>query len=41
MVTGIYKKGSKSSPENYYLVSLTSVACKIMEHMVLSHMAKQ
>ena len=40
MVTGIYKKGSKSSPENYRPVSLTSVACKIMEHIILSHMAK-
>jgi hypothetical protein len=40
MVTGIYKKGSKSSPENYRPVSLTCITCKIMEHIVLSHTAK-
>lgn len=40
MVTGIYKKGSKSSPENYRPISLTCITCKIMEHIVLSHTAK-
>ena len=40
LVTGIYKKGSKSAPENYRPVSLTSISCKIMEHIVLSHTAK-
>jgi hypothetical protein len=40
LVTGIFKKGKKSSPENYRPVSLTCIACKIMEHIVLSHMAK-
>ena len=40
LVTAIYKKGSKSSPENYRPVSLTCIACKIMEHIVLSHISK-
>jgi hypothetical protein len=39
-VTGIYKKGTKSNPENYRPVSLTCISCKIMEHIVLSHMSK-
>ena len=39
-VTGIYKKGLKSSPENYRPVSLTCISCKLMEHIVLSHMSK-
>ena len=40
LVTSIYKKGSKSTPENYRPVSLTCICCKIMEHIVLSHTAK-
>ena len=33
-VTPIFKKGSKSSPENYRPVSLTSVCCKMLEAMI-------
>ena len=34
VVTAIFKKGDKSSPNNYRPVSLTSVVCKIMESLV-------
>jgi len=30
----IYKKSSKRSPSNYRPVSLTSVACKVVEKMI-------
>ena len=33
-VTPIYKKGSRSDPLNYRPISLTSVACKVMEKLV-------
>ncbi len=33
-VTPIYKKRAKSSPGNYWPVSLTAVCCKIMESVV-------
>ena len=33
-VTPIYKKGARNLPENYRPISLTSVACKLMEKMV-------
>ena len=40
IVTPIYKKGPKSDPVNYRPISLTCLCCKILEHVVLSHMAK-
>ena len=40
LVTGIFRKGSKSGPANYRPVSLTCLCCKIMEHTILSHIAK-
>lgn len=33
-VTPIFKKGNKLSPENYRPISLTSVACKLMESVI-------
>lgn len=35
-----HKKDSKSNPANYRPVSLTSLCCKVMEHIILSHIAK-
>ena len=35
-VIPIYKKGSKSDPRNYRPVSLTSIVCKTMEHILSS-----
>ena len=34
LVTPIYKKGDKHNPANYRPVSLTSVCCKVLEHIV-------
>jgi hypothetical protein len=36
-VTAIYKKGDRSTPSNYRPVSLTCVPCKLMEHIIYSH----
>ena len=36
-VTTLFKKGDKSQPVNYHPVSLTSVPCKIMEHVIFKH----
>ena len=33
----IFKKGNRNLPVNYRSVSLTSVPCKIMEHIICSH----
>ena len=35
-VTPVYKKGQKYQAENYRLISLTSVCCKIMDHVIAS-----
>ena len=40
LVTAIYKKGDKTNPGNYRPISLTCIICKVMEHVVLSHLAK-
>ena len=40
LVTAIRKKDSKSNPTNYRPISLTSLCCKAMEHIILSHIAK-
>ena len=39
-ISSIFKKGDKHLPENYRLVSLTSVASKILEHIICRHMVK-
>ena len=39
-VTPIYKKGSKSDPNNYRPVSLTSTCCKLMETIVRDDIMK-
>ena len=35
-VTPIYKKGCRSDPANYRPISLTSVCCKLLEHVIVS-----
>ena len=39
-ITPIYKKDDKRDPENYRLVSLTSILCKIMESIIKDHLLK-
>ena len=36
-VTPIFKKGDKHAPQNYRPVSLTSICCKFMEHIICKH----
>ena len=33
----VFKKGARCIPENYRLVSLTCVSCKILEHTICKH----
>ena len=40
LVTPVFKKGDKSKPENYRPVSLTSICCKITEHIFVSQTMK-
>ena len=37
-ITPIFKKGDKHLAENYRPVSLTSVSCKLLEHIICRHM---
>ena len=39
-VAAIFKKGARSSAANYRPVSLTSVVCKVLEHIIHSHVMK-
>ena len=36
LVTPVFKKGKRSGPENYRPISLTSICCKINEHIIVS-----
>ena len=40
LVSPIFKKGVKADPANYRPISLTCLCCNVLEHIVLSHMAK-
>ena len=33
-ITPVFKKGDKSNPSNYHPISLTSLCCKLMEHIL-------
>ena len=39
-ITPIYKKGDKTSAENYRPVSLTSISCKLLEHVICTNIMK-
>lgn len=39
-VSPIFKKGNRSDPSNYRPVSLTSIPCKLLEHIIHSNMMK-
>ena len=39
-ISSIFKKGDKHLPENYRSVSLTSVPCKLLEHIICRHLMK-
>ena len=39
-ITPLFKKGSRNKPENYRLVSLTSVVCKLLETLNRDHMVE-
>ena len=40
LVTPVHKKAEKTNPANYRPISLTCICCKVMEHIVLSHINK-
>jgi len=39
-VTPVHKKGAKNEPSNYHPISLTSIPCKMLEHIVLHYLNK-
>jgi hypothetical protein len=39
-ISSIFKKGDKHLPETYRPVSLTSVPCKLLEHIICRHLMK-
>ena len=39
-ISPIYKKGATTDPANYRPISLTSVCCKLLEHIIDSHLMK-
>ena len=36
-ITPVFKKGDRSIPANYRPISLTSVLCKVTEHIIFHH----
>ena len=36
-ITPVYKKGNRNIPGNYRPISLTSIPCKVMEHIIFHH----
>ena len=40
IITALFKKGDKSDPGNYRPVSLTCIACKILESIIYDHIVK-
>jgi hypothetical protein len=38
-ITPVFKKGNKSDPTNYRPISLTSILCKMFEHIITSKLA--
>lgn len=36
-VTPVFKKGDRTRPDNYRPISLTSIVCQVMEHVVVSN----
>ena len=39
-IAPVFKKGSSAEPVNYRPVSLTSIACKMMEHCICTHVRR-
>ena len=37
-ISSAFKKGDRHAPENYRPISLTSVSCKILEHIICRHL---
>ena len=41
LVSPVFKKGEKSSAANYSPISLTCILCKVLDHIMASHLAEQ
>ena len=39
-IVPLFKKGDRSIPENYRPISLTSISCKLLEHIIYSNIMK-
>ena len=37
LITPVFKKGVRTDPANYRPISLTSIPCKVLEHIIYSH----